>query len=155
MQQGAVATYRERLWPSPAIWALVPANALVLTVVFLPVGPAAATAGAVVGALATLLLLLRSTATLQVADGVLTAGRAQIPIGLLGPAEPLDPDRMRRATGPGLDARAYLLLRGWLRSGVRVPVQDPQDPTPYWLLSSRRPDQLAAAISRAGSAAQH
>jgi hypothetical protein len=155
MQQGAAASYRERLWPSPAIWALVPANALVLTVVFLPVGPAAAAAGAVVGAVATLLLLVRSTVTLQVADGLLTAGRARIPVGLLGAAEVLDPDRMRRATGPELDARAYLLLRGWLRGGVRVPVRDPQDPTPYWLLSSRRPDELVAAIGRAGSAAQH
>lgn len=152
MQPGPPAPYRERLWPSPAIWALVPANALVLTVVFLPVGRPAAVAGAVVGAVTTLLLLLRSTATVQVADGVLTAGRARIPVTLLGTAEPLDPERMRRACGPELDARAYLLLRGWLRRGVRVPVQDPADPTPYWLLSSRRPDDLAAALagSRAG-----
>ena len=32
---------------------------------------------------------------------------------------------------------------------VRVPVEDPADPAPYWLVSSRRPDQLAAAL-RAG-----
>lgn len=153
MQPGVPARYHERLWPSPAVWALVPANALVLTLVFLPVGRTAALAGAVVGAVATLLLLVRSTATLQVADGVLTAGRARIPVELVGPAQLLDAGTMRRATGPELDARAYLLLRGWLRRGVRVPVLDPQDPTPYWLLSSRRPEWLAAALAQARAAA--
>lgn len=146
-QPGSTARYRERLWPSPTVWSLVPANALVLTLVFLPVGRTAALAGAAVGGAATLMLLVRSTATLEVADGVLTAGRARIPVTLLGAPEPLDAERMRRATGPELDARAYLLLRGWLRRGVRVPVHDPDDPTPYWLLSSRRPEDLAAALA--------
>ena len=48
--------------------------------------------------------------------------------------------------GPRLDARAYLVIRGWVRDVVRVPIEDPQDPTPYWLLSSRRPNDIVAAI---------
>lgn len=144
--------YSERLWPSPAIWALVPGDALVLGLMFLPVGRTAAVTAAVVGALATVLLLVRSTATVRVDGGTLTAGRARIPVALLGRAEPLDRERMRLALGPEADARAYLLLRGWLKQGVRVPVQDPADPTPYWLLSSRRPAELAEAIGRAQAA---
>jgi hypothetical protein len=55
---------------------------------------------------------------------------------------------MRAARGPELDARAYLCLRGWIAGGVRVPVLDPQDPAPYWLVSSRRPGELAEAVRR-------
>jgi hypothetical protein len=86
-----------------------------------------------------------------VAGGVLTAGRASIPVSLLGEVLPLDADAMRRAAGVDADARAHLLLRPYLKRGVRVDVVDPDDPTPYWLLSCRRPDRLAAAIRAQGS----
>jgi hypothetical protein len=58
---------------------------------------------------------------------------------------------MRQARGPGLDARAFLCLRGWVQTGARVRIDDPQDPTPYWLLSTRHPDRLAAALAAAPS----
>jgi hypothetical protein len=32
---------------------------------------------------------------------------------------------------------------------VRVEITDPADPAPYWLVSSRRPVELAEALSRA------
>ena len=50
------------------------------------------------------------------------------------------------------DARAYLLLRPYLSRAVMVPVDDPADPTPYWLVSTRRPDELVAALDAAASA---
>jgi hypothetical protein len=94
-------------------------------------------------------MLLATTTTVAVEDGTFTAGRARIPVHLLGDPEVLDPDAMRHARGPGLDARAYLCLRGWIAAGVRVPVLDPRDPAPYWLVSSRRPAELAEAVRRA------
>jgi Protein of unknown function (DUF3093) len=39
------------------------------------------------------------------------------------------------------------VIRGWVHSVVRVPITDPADPAPYWLLSTRRPTELAAAIN--------
>ena len=58
------------------------------------------------------------------------------------------PRRTRRAAGVEADARAYLLLRPYRKRAVRVEVADPADPTPYWLLSSRRPDDLAEVLRR-------
>ena len=49
--------------------------------------------------------------------------------------------------GADADARAFLVLRPYLKRAVRVPMQDPADPTPYWLVGSRHPDALAAAIN--------
>jgi hypothetical protein len=91
------------------------------------------------------LFLLVGSARIEVRDGELVAGTAHIALGLVGPAEPLDAEGTRRAAGVEADARAFLLLRPYLKRSVRVPVLDPADPTPYWLLSTRRPARLAAA----------
>jgi hypothetical protein len=48
--------------------------------------------------------------------------------------------------GPEADARAYLLLRPYLKRAVKVEITDPADPAPYWLVGTRRPDQLASAL---------
>jgi hypothetical protein len=65
---------------------------------------------------------------------------------LLGTPEALDVAAMRHELGPGLDARAYVCLRAWARTGVRVALNDPDDPTPYWLVSTRRPELLVQAL---------
>ncbi|WP_299929661.1 DUF3093 domain-containing protein [uncultured Nocardioides sp.] len=74
------------------------------------------------------------------------AGRAHIPLELVGRATALEADDVRRQAGVDADARAYLLLRPYLKRGVRVDIADPADPTPYWLVSSRRPDALVSAL---------
>ncbi|MGC4112555.1 MAG: DUF3093 domain-containing protein [Nocardioides sp.] len=83
---------------------------------------------------------------LEVADGWLRAGRAQISGEFLGEAEALDATETRRVAGRDADARAYLLLRPYLKRSVRVTLHDDSDPTPYWLVSTRDPAALAAAI---------
>ena len=49
--------------------------------------------------------------------------------------------------GVDADARAYLLIRPYLKRSVRVELRDPRDATPYWLVSSRRPEQLVTALT--------
>ena len=93
------------------------------------------------------LFWLLGSALIEVRDGVLRAGRAHIPLHLLGTPEPLDAEGTRRVHGVEADARAFLLTRPYLKRSLRVPVTDPADPTPYWLLSTRHPSALAAAIS--------
>lgn len=83
---------------------------------------------------------------IRVAGGVLRAGRAQISVGLLGDVAPLDAEETRRVAGVDADARAYLLLRPYLKRAVQVTLADPADPTPYWLLHTRHPETLAAAM---------
>jgi hypothetical protein len=82
----------------------------------------------------------------EVTDGWLRAGRARIAGEFLGGAEALDAPETRRVAGPAADARAYLLLRPYLKRSVKVVIDDERDPAPYWLVSSRDPEHLAAAI---------
>jgi hypothetical protein len=48
--------------------------------------------------------------------------------------------------GPLAEPRAHVVTRGWLSQSVRVQVEDPEDDTPYWLVGTRRPDELAAVL---------
>ena len=76
----------------------------------------------------------------------LRAGRAHIALEHLGAATALDADGVRRQAGVDADARAYLLLRPYLKRGVKVEITDPADPAPYWLVSCRRPELLVSAL---------
>ena len=60
----------------------------------------------------------------------------------------LDADGVRRQAGVDADARAFLLLRPYLKRGVRIDITDPADPAPYWLVGSRRPEELVEALTR-------
>jgi hypothetical protein len=109
-------------------------------------GTVAWTATTVLALLMAGLFLAYGSPRVDVEDGWLRAGRARIAGEFLAGAEPLDADSARRVAGRDADARAYLLLRPYLKRAVRVTVRDERDPTPYWLVSSRDPEHLAAAI---------
>ncbi len=144
-------TYSERLWPRPSGWFLVVGFAGLVLIALLPVGTAVALVGAAVVAVAGVVAAVRTAPLVEVRGGELRAGAAHIPLGLLGPAQALDAAATRHALGPGLDARTFVCLRGWVRTAVLVPVHDPADPTPAWLVSSRHPAELAAAITPVAS----
>lgn len=96
-----------------------------------------------------LALLLRAYGSkkITVTDEWLTAGRARIERTYVGVSTALDPEQMRLLAGRHASARAYLLLRPYISTGVRIDIEDERDPTPYWLVSSRRASALAAALS--------
>jgi hypothetical protein len=139
--------YRERLWPAP--WVFI-ATALVIPaslLVFLPISQLAGIICAIVlyGAIVT--TLLATTPLVEVTDSEFVAGRAQLPRAAVATAEAFDGTEATAERGQRLDARAWLLLRGWIPGIVRVELDDPTDPTPYWLVSTRHPRRLAEALS--------
>jgi hypothetical protein len=83
----------------------------------------------------------------EVRDGTLYAGPARIELRHLGAVEPLDKEATRLVHGRDADARAFLHTRPYLSRAVRITIDDPADPTPYWLVSTRHPRTLAAALN--------
>lgn len=92
------------------------------------------------------LFLGYGAARVRVADGVFHAGRASISVELLSESVALDAETSRRLAGRDANARAFLLLRPYVKRAARVTVTDPNDPAPYWLVSTRRPEDLCAAL---------
>lgn len=81
------------------------------------------------------------------ADG-LHVGDAFLPMNAVGEVVALDRVALRANLGPDADARAWLRTRPYIDTGVRVTVDDQSDPTPYWLISARRPEAIVAALGR-------
>ena len=132
-------------------WALATmfwASLLLALLVAIPALVAFLVTGVLAG-LTVLVLASYGAATVSVVEGVFTAGRARIPVHLLAAPEPLDAAGTRRWAGVDADARAYLLLRPYVPTSVRVRVADPADPAPYWLVSTRHPGTLAAELAAA------
>lgn len=93
--------------------------------------------------------------TLDVTDGTLRIGRAQLEERFRGPAQALSAEGFRHAMGPGADARAFILVRPYVKTGALIPVADTSDATPYWLVSTRHPEDLVASLTYSGKDQPH
>ncbi|MGN6446831.1 DUF3093 domain-containing protein [Amnibacterium sp.] len=139
--------FRERLIPGvgPMVAALLLLPAVYI--IFLPISPAIGAVGSVLLTALVEVLLVVTAPVVAVTDGVLVAGRARIPVALTGATADFRREDAVQARGPGLDARAFTLFRGWVDPVVRIEVTDPDDPVPYGLVSTRRPEELRAALA--------
>lgn len=140
--------YRERLWPAP--WLYI-ATALVIPatlLVFVPINFEVGVIVAVVFYLGVVALLLFASPVVAVTATELIAGKARLPIGVIGSVESFSGDEARLERGQRLDARAWLLIRGWIDPIVRIDLVDENDPTPYWIVSTRHPEAVQAAVAK-------
>ncbi|MGL4339759.1 MAG: DUF3093 domain-containing protein [Rhodoglobus sp.] len=142
-----MSVYREKLWPTPWIFLstalVIPASLLV----FLPINTSVGVIAAVTLYGTCVITLLLSATRITITDTELIAGNARIPLDLIGEAHGFVTEQARLERGQRLDARAFLVIRGWIDPVVRIEVIDPEDPTPYWLVSTRNPSSIAQAIA--------
>lgn len=151
MPSGTSAAYEERLTVPIRWWVQATMFLATIWIAFIVATPAWVAWGATaVCVLLTVLMFFNiGSARVAVEADVLYAGEAHIDLGFLGEPEVFDGEQTRRAAGIDADARAFFLLRPYIKQSVRVPLHDPRDPAPYWLIASRRPGELASVLSGA------
>ena len=141
--------YRERLWATPWLFIstilVVPAVMLVFAPINFPVGVVLA----IVFYAAIVIALLATAPVIRVTAAEFTAGNAKIPLEFIGEPKAFTGEEATMERGQRLDARAWLLIRGWIKPVVKVPLLDVDDPAPYWLISTRNPDQLVRVLDEA------
>ncbi len=139
--------YREWVGPPPSWWVLSVLFSLSwLAAIGFYLGPLAGVL-ALLGAQGVLTALFCGTAIrLRLDRTELRVGRAVLDLAYVADVRPLDADATTRRTGPDADARAHLVLRPYARTAVELTLDDPADPVPYWLVSTRRPARLAEAV---------
>lgn len=93
-------------------------------------------------------LLTWGATTIEVADGTLRAGRAELPLDRTSDVVPLDEKQAALLRGPRADPTAHLMLRPYLKRAVYIRLADPGSEVPYWLVATRHPAELATAIER-------
>ncbi|MEU3063418.1 DUF3093 domain-containing protein [Streptomyces subrutilus] len=148
--QPSPAHHDERLTAPRTWWGMAVLIGLACALMLLPLGTLPLLAGLVGGtALAGLLVSSYGSARVRVLNGALAAGEARIPVAALGEPEVLDPEESRAWRTYKADTRAFMLMRSYVPTAVRVAVTDPRDPTPYVYVSTREPEALASAIRAA------
>lgn len=148
--------YRERLWPAAWVWILMLgfAGMLAWALVF-ALGP---NWGLSTLAACAILIAFSVTATLStvtVTDSGIHVDRAFLPLASVCDVRSLDGAEMnyalRSTPGP-----TYLAVRPWAcREGVLLQLDDSSDPHSSWLVSSRHPKRLTAAILTADAGHAH
>ncbi|ATO14304.1 hypothetical protein CO540_11165 [Micromonospora sp. WMMA2032] len=88
----------------------------------------------------------------EVRDGELRVDDAHLPVRHVADVVPLDAAGRREVLGVGADPLAFVVQRPWVGGAVQVVLDDPADPTPFWVVSTRRPVELAAALLAARDA---
>jgi Protein of unknown function (DUF3093) len=71
---------------------------------------------------------------------------ARLPLGVIADVVALDAGGKRELLGVGAHPLAFVVQRPWIRGAVQVLLDDPADPTPYWVVSTRHPVELATAL---------
>jgi hypothetical protein len=148
--------YRERLRAPASYWLLGLLSAAI-TGTTLWAGFSAAVAIAVyvvIGGGCAAALLIWGAASIEVTDGQLRAGQATLPLREAGQVTPLDEAQAREMRGPRADPAAFMLIRPYLKLAVYIEVSGPAQDAPYWLVATRRPAELAAAIESSRPAAR-
>ncbi|MER5889094.1 DUF3093 domain-containing protein [Streptomyces sp. NPDC001941] len=146
-------SYEERLTAPRSWWLIAFLLGVAGGLALLPLGTVAMLGGLIVtGVLAAAGVSSYGSARIRVVQGSLVAGDARIPVSALGVPEPLDAEEARAWRSYKADPRAFMLLRGYVTTALRVEVTDPADPTPYVYLSTRDPEALAEALEQARTA---
>lgn len=76
----------------------------------------------------------------------LWAGAAHLPVTVISRSAEVPRSAKSAALGRQLDPAAYVLHRAWVGPMALVVLDDPDDPTPYWLVSCRHPERVLSAL---------
>ncbi|RKN49155.1 DUF3093 domain-containing protein [Micromonospora endolithica] len=152
---GPPATYAERLGLPWWGWLLgLVAAALLATEIWMGVpGVRTWLPFAVLVPLTVAGLAWLSRIRVAVADGELRVDDARLPARFVADVLPLDVAGRREVLGVGADPLAFVVQRPWIGGAVQVVLDDPADPTPFWVVSTRHPVELAEALLAARDAA--
>ena len=141
-----MTTYREVM--RPASWLYI-AALLIVPSIILVLAPINMIFGIVLSIVVygtIVVVMIVKAPSIELSETQLRVGKAQIPRAELGAASAFSGSHAIEQRGTLLDARAWLMFTGWVDPVVRIDIADPLDPVPYWLISTRHPQEFVAAL---------
>jgi hypothetical protein len=143
-----VAAHQERLslpwwaWPAALLAGAILATELMLGLPEVPIW----LPYAVLVPLSVLALVPLGRWRVEVTPDEFRADDARLPVEFVSGVVALDAAGKREALGVGSHPMAFVVQRAWVGTAVQVLLDDPDDPTPFWVVSTRRPVELATAL---------
>ena len=144
----AVVANEKIHWPWWLMGLIIALDISIVIAIWAGLGNSAALVSVFVVIALTIALFFFTELNIRVDGDQLHVARAHIDREFIGQIEVLTADQMKRAYGIGLDPAAFLAIRFWVKGGIKLAITDPRDPTPYWLVSSKKPEKIKAAIQR-------
>lgn len=149
-QSNVTPRYRERVLPSAAsLWPVL----LIIPTCYLTLLPFADKigdwGGAGLGLLFTVAVLVSiwfAAPVIEIDSNGFSVGDAQLPLDVITGYEVVPKERAFVERGQNLDPRAYFRFQLSVNTLIKLELTDPRDPTPYWLIATRHPEQIAAAL---------
>jgi hypothetical protein len=94
-----------------------------------------------------LAVLNKMQTRVSISKDYLFANNAKIEIKYIKKAIPLSKLEFRDLNGVFADPAAFLATNFWTNTGVKIELKDKNDPTPYWLISSKRANEIAEKLN--------
>lgn len=88
---------------------------------------------------------------LEIIGGEVHIRGAHLPLQYVSGAIALDERTLRLVVGREGDPAAFVSIRPWIGPGVQLWLDDPDDPTPYWVVSTRHPQRVVDLLLDAGN----
>ena len=117
-----------------AVWAAFGNQGAIITCVLLTI--------------ALLLISFKARSSITVDENELRVRNAHVELKYIDKVELLTADQMRLLRTRDADPTAYLAITFWISAGVKVTLNDERDSTPYWLVSSRKSEELTNTLCR-------
>ena len=103
---------------------------------------------AIVLTLLLLLIAIKLKSEVLVSGDELRIENAHIDLKFIADVEVLNPTQMKLIRTRDADPAAYLAIKFWVTTGVKITLNDKRDPTPYWLVSSKKAEELKNTLCK-------
>ena len=103
---------------------------------------------AIVLTLLLLLIAIKLKSEVLVNGDELRIESAHIDLKFIADVEVLNPTQMKLIRTRDADPAAYLAIKFWVTTGVKITLDDKRDPTPYWLVSSKKAEELKNTLCK-------
>lgn len=145
------SNYRERVLPSAgALWPvllIIPAAYLTLLPFSNRIGEFGGVGLGILFTVAVLVSIWFAAPVIEVDERGFSVGEANLPLDVIAGYEVVTADRAFVERGTNLDPAAYVRFQLSVNSLIKLQIDDPQDPTPYWLIATRNPQAIADVIT--------
>jgi hypothetical protein len=78
----------------------------------------------------------------------LYANKAKLPLHIIKKATPLSVSETTKIRGVNADPKCFSATSPLINTSIRIDFEDKDDPHTYWLLSTRKPEELSRVLSQ-------
>jgi hypothetical protein len=142
-----VIFFEKSNWPL-SVWVFLSIMcASIYLAIWAPLGQIPALVSTILCVFGLVILSQKMQTTILVEQNILYVNNAKIDLKFVKKATALAKDEFKDLNGAGADPAAFLATNFWTNTGVKVELKDKNDPTPYWLISTKRAEELAKKLT--------